>query len=336
MDRSVDYGYAVSRLRAMENRFLDPGTFQRLLDSEDLSSAMRVLSETSYGKWILELTQEDHFDKAIESELGFVYSEVERFVPDQGLYSLCRLQYDIHNVKVILKGIFVQKQGGKRRMDLLTGLGNIPVDDLVMAIESEDYRLLPMGFHRTVPECVMLWDQTRDILQVESVLDDRLFSLQSQIAADMPFEGVRKFVRYRIDAENLRNLARLKRMGYEPAQAEPFFHSGGFVSVSRIVSLINEPIEGWERILAFADVSKAVAGAQDHSDIDSLLVDLERAIDDFLTGVLEKFRYSPFAPENVLSFLWSKEMEAKNVRIALVGIGNGADRMVLRRLLRHV
>ena len=45
MTCSVDYVYTVSRLRAMENRLLEPGVFQRLLDSEDLSSALRVLYE---------------------------------------------------------------------------------------------------------------------------------------------------------------------------------------------------------------------------------------------------------------------------------------------------
>ncbi len=53
MTCSVDYVYTVSRLRAMENRLLEPGVFQRLLDSEDLSSALRVLSKrhTENGSW---------------------------------------------------------------------------------------------------------------------------------------------------------------------------------------------------------------------------------------------------------------------------------------------
>lgn len=336
MTCSVDYGYTVSRLRGMENRLLEPGVFQRLMDSDDLSSAIRVLSETPYGKWILEQQSEEKFDKAIESELLYIYSETERFVPDPGLYFICRLPYDIHNIKVLLKGIFSQKEGGKRRMDLLTGLGNMPVDEMVMAIESEDYRLMPFGFHRTVPECVSIWDQSHDILQVERVLDEALFSLQVKIAGEMPFEGVRLFVRSRIDAENIRNLARLKRMGFESPQAAPFFHNGGSVPVEKVLSLLNEPFEGWERFLSFADVSRTLSSAQEHTGLDSLIVDLERSIDDFLSGILAKFKYSAFAPENVLHFLWLKEIEAKNLRILLVGIGNGADRSVLRRLLRNV
>jgi V/A-type H+-transporting ATPase subunit C len=206
----------------------------------------------------------------------------------------------------------------------------------VVAIESEDYRLMPFGFHRTVPECVSTWDQTRDILQVERILDEALFSLQLKMADEVAFEGVKLFARSRVDAENLRNIARLKRMGFDSSQAAPFLHNGGFVPLEKILSLINEPFEGWERFLSFADVSRTLSGAQEHADLDSLIVDLEKSIDDFLSWVLAKYKYSPFAPENVLHYLWMKETEAKNVRILLIGIGNGAERTVLRRLLRNV
>jgi len=332
----ADYGYAVSRLRAMENRLLDQGVYQRLLDSEDLPSALKVMSETAYGKWFLEQQNENTFEPAIESELKHVYTETEQFVPDPCLYRIFRLPYDIHNIKVLLKGIFKQKQGGQRRLDLLTSLGNIPVDDLVMAIESEDYRLMPFGFHRTVPESVSIWEQTHDILQVERILDQALFSLQLKMADEVAFEGVKLFARSRVDTENIRNVARLKRMGFDSSQAAPFLHNGGSVPVEKIQSLINEPYEGWERILSFADVSRTLSGAQDHADLDSLIVDLEKSIDDFLSWVLAKYKYSPFAPENVLHYLWMKETEAKNVRVLLIGIGNGAERTVLRRLLRNV
>lgn len=332
----TDYGYAVSRLRAMEDRLLDQGVFQRLLDSEDLPSALKVMTETAYGKWFLEQQSDEKFEPAIEAELKYIYAETEHFVPDPCLYRICRLPYDIHNVKVLLKGLFNQKQGGQRRLDLLTGLGNIFVDDLVVAIESEDYRLMPFGFHRTVPECVSIWDQTHDILQVERILDEALYSLQLKMADEVAFEGVKLFARSRVDAENLRNIARLKRMGFDSSQAAPFLHNGGFVPLEKILSLINEPFEGWERFLSFADVSRTLSGAQEHADLDSLIVDLEKSIDDFLSWVLAKYKYSPFAPENVLHYLWMKETEAKNVRILLIGIGNGAERTVLRRLLRNV
>jgi V/A-type H+-transporting ATPase subunit C len=69
---------------------------------------------------------------------------------------------------------------------------------------------------------------------------------------------------------------------------------------------------------------------------DDFVVDLEKALDDYITGVLKPYRYSTFAPENILTYLWAKESESKNVRVILVGLSSGADRKSLRRLLRNV
>ncbi|WP_286954466.1 V-type ATPase subunit, partial [Aminobacterium sp. UBA5277] len=59
------YGYTVARLRAMESRLLDDSVLQRLIDCEDLESAMKVLGETVYSSWLVELKSNTEFDKAI-------------------------------------------------------------------------------------------------------------------------------------------------------------------------------------------------------------------------------------------------------------------------------
>ena len=103
------YGYTVARLRAMENRLLEDSVLQRLIDSEDLDSAMKVLGETPYSSWLMDLKSNSEFDKAIEAELDYVYSELSKFVPDQQLVELFRLPYDFHNVKVLLKSQILLK-----------------------------------------------------------------------------------------------------------------------------------------------------------------------------------------------------------------------------------
>ena len=95
------YGYTVARLRAMGNRLLDESSYQRILDSEDLDAAMKVLGETAYAAWIADLKSNREFDKAIESELLYVYSELQKFVPDKRLVEICRIPYDFHNIKII-------------------------------------------------------------------------------------------------------------------------------------------------------------------------------------------------------------------------------------------
>jgi V/A-type H+-transporting ATPase subunit C len=336
MTQVTGYGYAVSRLRAMENRLLDNSFFQRLLDSEGISEALKALGETHYARWLTDEKGTQDFENAIFSELQEAYNEVTRFSPDPELPQLCRLPYDTHNIKVLLKGQIKKQRGAKKRTDLLTSLGNIPTDDLVVAVESEDYRLLPFGFHRIVPECIMQWEQTHDILSVETMLDSHLFSTMRQIAKTTGYKGIDTWIRAKIDAENVRNIFRLRRIEMDAGQAAPFLHDGGWISRERILSLMAEPVEGWSRILGFADVSTVFRKIPEAGNTDEVVIDLEKALDDYITSVLGPYRYSTFAPENILTYLWSKETESKNVRIILVGVLNGVDRESLRRLLRNV
>ncbi|WP_286934957.1 MULTISPECIES: V-type ATPase subunit [Aminobacterium] len=329
------YCYAVARLRAMESRLLDDSVLQRLIDCEDLDSAMKVLGETVYSSWLVELKSNTEFDKAIESELLYIYNEVKKFVPDSGLVEICRLPYDFHNVKVLLKGQILQREGGERHFELLTALANIPTDDLIMAVETEDYRLLPYDLHLVLPKSFALWDQTRDILEVERLLDNVLFREMFKIARSLEYEAPLRWVRGKVDAENVRNMFRLKRMDKDAASVQSYLHDGGFVSVEQLLSMLSEPIESWVRVLSYADIGRVLYHVQDGADMNALLVEMEKILDDYVTSILQTAKYSAFAPENVLNYLWHKEMEAKNVRVALVSVANAMDKDLARGLMRR-
>lgn len=336
MAQAERYGYTVARLRAMGHRLLDSGVFQRMLDAEDLQGALKTLNETCYASWLVEMKNEGAFDEAIEAELAYVYREIEQFAPDKALVTLCKMPYDFHNVKVLLKSAFLQKSGGNRRWDLLTRLGNLAPESLIESLESEDYRLLPFGLRGMIPLCLAQWDQSHDILEIERKLDDLLFSQMGVLAAKLDLKGAMQWVKGRIDAENIRNLLRLRRMQVEASKAAGFLHEGGIISVEKLLSLMGEPLESWGRLLAYTDLTGALSQLQEVSDFDALIVEVEKALDEYVLRVVEAVRFSSTAPENVLYYLWLKEMEAKNVRIVLVGKANGADREVLRGLLRHV
>jgi V/A-type H+-transporting ATPase subunit C len=330
------YGYAVARLRAMSGRLLEEALLQRILESEDLDSALKVLGETVYSSWLMELKGNGEFDRAIEAELLHVYGEVQKFVPDPALVHLCRLPYDFHNVKVLLKSALLVREGGERRFDLLTSLGNIPSDDLIMAMESEDFRLLPFGLHLLVPHCFSVWEQTKDILEVEKLLDEGLFAAMRKTASATGIEAASLWVRGKIDAENVRNLLRMKRMDMETGAVAGFLHDGGLISREKLLSLFSEPVESWSKILSFADVSKAFSHVQEINNLNSLVVEMEKVLDEYVADIVERAKYLAFGPENVISYLWKKEMEAKNLRIALVSVSNDTDRTLARGLFRHV
>ena len=178
------YGYAVARLRALENRLLDDSVLQRLIECDTLEAAVKVLNETSYSAWLMDLKSPAEYDRAIEAELLHSYTDAENFVPDKELISLLRLIYDVHNVKTLLKSQFLAEAGGeKRRTDLLTPLGSIDIEKLTAAIESEEYWELPYGFDQAIPEALSAWEQNHNALAVEKILDRVYF--QASLAANL-------------------------------------------------------------------------------------------------------------------------------------------------------
>jgi V/A-type H+-transporting ATPase subunit C len=104
--------------------------------------------------------------------------------------------------KFLIKSALLVREGGERRFDLLTSLGNVPVDDLIMAMESEDFRLLPFGLHHLVPHCCSDWEQSKDSLEVVMLRDGRLFSAMRKLGAATGIEAASMWIRGKIDAEN--------------------------------------------------------------------------------------------------------------------------------------
>lgn len=335
MSRQEDYGYAVARIRAMEHRLLDSAALQRMIDAEDTAAVLKILGETSYSSVLTANAGEADFDKILESELRATYAEVRSFTPDKQLVDLMLLSYDFHNVKVLLKSIFNVRGGGKKRWDLLSSLGAYPVDDLITHIDTEDYVLLPYGLNLLVPKCIGVWEQNGDVLEVERLLDERLFDVMLEEAKNLAVTGVVDWVRVRIDGENIRTLVRLKRFGFESAKALTFLHAGGTIDTEFLASMISEPFDSWGRMLDFSDIGKVLASIEFTGEFSELILSLEKALDDFYMEKLAASRYSPNAPENIPAYLWAKEMEVKNVRMIFVSKNSGGDKEQWRRLLRH-
>lgn len=336
MSDQGDYGYAVARVRAMERRFLDAPVIQRLLDAEDAPSVMKVLGETSYAATTTANAGETNFDKILEAELRSTYAEFVSFVPNKALVDIMLLQYDFHNVKVLLKSFFNVKSGGKKRWDLLASLGAYPTEELITHIELEEYHHLPFGLKDLVPHCLALWEQNGDVLEVERILDKRMFAEMLEESERLGMPGLVGWVKTRIDGENLRTLVRLKRFGYDGQGTLPFLLEGGTIPVSDLAALANEPFESTVRALQYGEYGKFLSQIEFSGDFSELIMQLEKALDELYLERLSTFRYSTAAPENITWYLWAKEMEIKNVRMILVSKSGKNDNDSIRRLLRHV
>ncbi|MDR3165926.1 MAG: V-type ATPase subunit [Synergistaceae bacterium] len=332
MPRNDAYGYAVARIRALEPQLFDPSQLQRMIDADDSDAALKILAESGYARWMNEGAR---YDSALEAELCAAFDEFAAFVPDRGLIDIFRIPYDFHNVKVLLKSAFRARTGGKKRYDLLTRLGSISPDDLVSRMESEEYGLLPWGLSVLLPSCASMWEQNADIVEIERVLDSGMFAAVISLADSLEFPGVISWGRARIDSENIRNLLRMKRFGFDASAAASFLHGGGTVTVAALVPLMSDQFEAWGRSLAYSDVGAAISAVEAGGDFDEQMPALERTLDDFCSSVVANARYSSTAPENITAYLWGKEMEIKNIRTILVSKGTKTNREGVKGMMRR-
>ncbi len=325
-----NYVYTVARLRGMENHMLDSGFFTRLMDSANIDDALKLLGETSYAQY---LNQDSNFDKAIDSEMLATLHELEQFVPDKELLTLFRIPYDFHNVKVLLKGLFKVRSGdlNGRRYDLLSKLASINTDELTEAVETEEYGFLPYGLTDIIPKCNALWEQTKDAQAVELLLDHQMFKAMLNLAENLNIPLVTKWVKLKIDAENLKTVIRLARLNFDSNHAMPFFHDGGTLGQDVFAKLLSEPQETWSRILSHTDIAKVLATLSEQQDLKIAFSDVSAAIDRYLIDVLESAKYSADDPANVLLFMLNKEAETRNMRVSLVCVSSGLDRDFARR-----
>jgi V/A-type H+-transporting ATPase subunit C len=303
-----------------------------MMEADGLDGALKILSETNYARGMNE--GDGRYDSALEAELGSTFDEFATFVPNRALIDIFRAPYDFHNVKVLMKSGFKAHSGGKKRYDLLTRLGSLPVDDLASKMESEEYGLLPYGLSRTIPACASVWEQSRDVVEIERVLDRCLFAAILSLAESANEPGVLKWARARLDSENLRNLLRVKRFGFDASSAVAFLHEGGSIAPSVLVPLMSEQFDGWGRVIGYSDVGLAISAVPD-DDFDKLIVALEKTLDDYCSSLLANARFSSDAPENVIAYLWGKEMEVKNIRTILVSKGTNSDRDEVRGMMRR-
>ncbi|MDO4987912.1 MAG: V-type ATPase subunit [Synergistes sp.] len=336
MSRKEAYGYAAARIRAMEHRLLDAAVFARLLDAEDTASFLKVLSETSYSAEVSSISAEHSFDAMLERVLHDTYEEIASFVPDKELVTLLRLPYDFSNAKVLLKSLFAVKSGGKKRWDLLTSVASYPVDKLIADTESEEYRLLPFGLSSLYPKCISILEQNGDMLEVERILDEQMFKEMLNLAASLDIPEVTRWVRLKIDGENLRTMVRLKRFGFDSVRVRPFLHAGGFVGTEVLAPLVSEPMDTWGKAIDFSDLSAIFDDSESSADFSEVVGAMENKLDDFYYAETAKSKYSQDSPCNIVMYLLGKEQEIKNIRMIYVSKSGSWDNDKVRGLLRYV
>ena len=127
----MQFTQVIPRLRVLETRLLDKAKIDRMIDSSSANEAVKVLRETEYANVMSNVKRAEDYEEMLKNELKRIYNEVYDMSPSKELVDIMSIKYDYHNVKVILKGMFLEKDFsnmlihvGKTEADKLNGIIN--------------------------------------------------------------------------------------------------------------------------------------------------------------------------------------------------------------------
>ena len=304
MARNKIYPFAVASVRSMENKLLTKQKLMQMAEAKDAAEALRILSETDYGK--TEINDIHEFEKMIQNHLEAEYQAVGKLIASETFMDIFRFKNDYHNVKVLIKEE-ISKVNGKKY--LIQG-GSIPVDILQKNFRERNYMELPNIKADAVQEATEMYAKTKNARFIDSILDKACFQVMSDAAEKLGNEYVSKYVRKLADVTNLKTLLRIWQLKRSDEELEESIVPGGELPAELLIkALKNDNV-----IQMLKDTSY---GTLCETYMDQGFTVFEKACDDYLMECIKDAKYKTLTPEPVAAYILAKETEAKCVRIIM-------------------
>ena len=329
---SMQFAQVIPRLRVLETRLLDKAKIDRMIDGDSANEALKVLQESEYANVMTGVKRAEDYEIVLSKELKRVYELMYDISPEKSLVDLMAIKYDYHNVKVLLKGIFLNKDVS----DMLIPVGKINLSFLKQSIDNNNLSDLPSFMRSGIEKAKEVFEGTTDPQQIDIILDNSMFEEMKEISKELNDRFVDKYVSALIDLTNLKTLLRVKKQNKARDFLQQVIINGGAIGEDTLVALLNDAPENISNKLTFTDYSEVIkSGLEDYIKTGSSSL-LEKLIDNYIMDMMREAKFIPFGVEPLLAYIYAKETEIKVVRIIMVGKLNNISGEVIRERLRDI
>lgn len=331
MIKDIDYKAINTLIRTYELKLLQTDDFERLLKADDLKATLDTLKATDYEFDQEELLQTKQFNEMLMAHLADVYRELYEVAPQPQLLDLFTLRYSYHNLKVLLKDLFLESN----RETLLIPIGSLSVDQLKTLVSSGESD----NAHPLMVEAVRLakedFDERQLIEAVTVYMDTYYLRHLRAISDDLQNDDISAITDTLIDLYNLTTLVRSLNQGKPRSHLHALLSSSGTVSKQ---DLIDDSINGAVSVLKKYYSSKVYGSKLEVVIEDNKIntLKLDKIMDELISEIVSEGIYQAFGPMPLLGYIYAKETEITNLRLVLVGKDNQIDETILRERMRTI
>ena len=330
--KAMQFTQVIPRLRVLETRLLDKAKIDRMIDSDSAEASIKVLQETEYANVMSEVKRAEDYEIMLSSELKRIYNEMYSMSPSRALIDLMGIKYDYHNIKVIIKGMILEKDFS----DLLIPVGVNDINKLKYSIENNELSGFAPIMRKAIEEAIEDYNSKKDPQRIDVILDKYMFEDMKLIAKEIDDKFADKYVSSLIDLTNVKTLLRVKKQNKSREFLLSVVIDGGSIDKETLAALLTDTVENIPGKLSYTDyVDVLKNGVEEYSKNGSAGL-LEKLIDNYIMDMMKDAKLIPFGIEPVLAYIYAKETEIKVIRIIMVGKLNNIAGEVIRERLRDI
>ncbi|MCZ0717917.1 V-type ATPase subunit [Aerococcus kribbianus] len=329
--QDVAYGAINTTVRVRETTFLTKADYEAMLRADSLADAIAVLRKTDYHVPDDILESKD-FEAFLNQSLKANYRELYAGVPDAEVIDILALRYDYHNLKVLFKAWYADKEFD----DMLLDFGHYSVDSLRHAIKTDEGRDMDSVMHKAISDVKTYYEDYEDLNGISILLDNAYLNHIGSIKERIDSPEVETYIEAIIDLENLSTIIRAMKQGRSQGFLKVITSDQGTVKQEELLPLADR--HDFDGIIslyahqAYGDALEDYVGQGDAVDV----VALDATIAEIKAQMMKNANLAAFGPLPSLAYLYFKENEISNIRLILTAKDYGLPKEKIEERMRPI
>lgn len=302
--KDVEYVYAVSYIKTLENKMLTNSDMQTLIASDGIDSAKRFLRERGWNG--------ESSEELLKNELSSAWTKAYEVCPKEAPIDLLLYENDFHNLKTVLKAA-VQNEKWE---NMVLSPYITPPAVIEAAIKSKNYDEIPEHLKNTLTEAYELLTTTMDGQLAEIFIDKAEHLAVLNGAKKTKNEFLIGWAELLIELTDYKTAWRCALSN----KSRDFVKNALIYSRETLIAPANAIIEEIKKNYPDADTGSISA--------------FEKWCDNQKLAYAKKAKAGSFGFAPIVAFLIGKSFEVKAARIILACKENGWSEEIIRERLR--
>lgn len=316
--KDMDYVYVSTMVRTYDGASAEAERNDALASCRTLSDLFEAVKASGIAKDYEKKESEDDYtavDSILSAALDGAVDLIKRTAPDPAIYNFLLYKFDCNNIKLCIKALLSGDEVEKDKMFSCSLIGR---DDVIEAVKSKNYALLPSSMAKAAAEASSEFEKTKEARAVDFILDRACFEDMLRDAEKTKVKFFREYVEALIDTVNIKTAARISSLKVPNETAfsllERSFIPGGTVKMGSLCG--ENGIYSLKEMGNELPLSKLKFAAADHFEDDDFS-------EEYISSVVGKYSSKTFGPEVPAIFFIRIENETKKYRKAAALISSG-------------